>query len=83
MNLGLPSTHPSAFRGQGDVSIFLSSDAHLCPSASAAPCKIALSCSLQERREIFEQHLKGLKLSQAGTFYSQRLAELTPGFSGM
>ncbi|XP_028595839.2 mitochondrial inner membrane m-AAA protease component paraplegin [Podarcis muralis] len=38
--------------------------------------------TLQERREIFEQHLKGLKLSQAGTFYSQRLAELTPGFSG-
>ncbi|KAH0619702.1 hypothetical protein JD844_000634 [Phrynosoma platyrhinos] len=28
------------------------------------------------------QHLKGLKLSQAGSFYSQRLAELTPGFSG-
>uniref|UniRef100_A0A8D2J7B4 SPG7 matrix AAA peptidase subunit, paraplegin n=1 Tax=Varanus komodoensis TaxID=61221 RepID=A0A8D2J7B4_VARKO len=38
--------------------------------------------TLQERREIFEQHLKGLKLSQAGNFYSQRLAELTPGFSG-
>ncbi|XP_062997549.1 paraplegin [Elgaria multicarinata webbii] len=38
--------------------------------------------TLQERREIFEQHLKGLKLSQAGSFYSQRLAELTPGFSG-
>lgn len=39
-------------------------------------------CCLQERREIFEQHLKALKLSQAGSFYSQRLAELTPGFSG-
>ncbi|XP_077166881.1 mitochondrial inner membrane m-AAA protease component paraplegin [Paroedura picta] len=38
--------------------------------------------TLQERREIFEQHLKGLKLSQVGSFYSQRLAELTPGFSG-
>ncbi|XP_060643888.2 mitochondrial inner membrane m-AAA protease component paraplegin isoform X1 [Anolis sagrei] len=38
--------------------------------------------TLQERREIFEQHLKGLKLSQTGSFYSQRLAELTPGFSG-
>uniref|UniRef100_A0A670YYH3 SPG7 matrix AAA peptidase subunit, paraplegin n=1 Tax=Pseudonaja textilis TaxID=8673 RepID=A0A670YYH3_PSETE len=37
---------------------------------------------LKERREIFEQHLKGLKLSQPGSFYSQRLAELTPGFSG-
>ncbi|KAG8508145.1 Paraplegin, partial [Galemys pyrenaicus] len=38
--------------------------------------------TLQERREIFEQHLKSLKLTRAGTFYSQRLAELTPGFSG-
>ncbi|XP_062033186.1 paraplegin isoform X2 [Lepus europaeus] len=38
--------------------------------------------TLQERREIFEQHLKGLKLTQASSFYSQRLAELTPGFSG-
>nr|XP_028696723.1 paraplegin isoform X4 [Macaca mulatta] len=38
--------------------------------------------TLQERREIFEQHLKGLKLTQPSTFYSQRLAELTPGFSG-
>lgn len=38
---------------------------------------------MQERREIFEQHLKGLKLTQDSSFYSQRLAELTPGFSGM
>ncbi|KAJ7312121.1 hypothetical protein JRQ81_006463 [Phrynocephalus forsythii] len=38
--------------------------------------------TLQERKEIFEQHLKALKLSQASSFYSQRLAELTPGFSG-
>ncbi|XP_012578302.1 PREDICTED: paraplegin [Condylura cristata] len=38
--------------------------------------------TLQERREIFEQHLKGLKLTRASSFYSQRLAELTPGFSG-
>uniref|UniRef100_F6PX75 Spastic paraplegia 7 (pure and complicated autosomal recessive) n=1 Tax=Xenopus tropicalis TaxID=8364 RepID=F6PX75_XENTR len=38
--------------------------------------------TLQERREIFEQHLKSLKLTQPGSFYSQRLAELTPGFSG-
>uniref|UniRef100_A0A8D0L5E9 SPG7 matrix AAA peptidase subunit, paraplegin n=1 Tax=Sphenodon punctatus TaxID=8508 RepID=A0A8D0L5E9_SPHPU len=38
--------------------------------------------TLQERREIFEQHLKNLKLTQTGSFYSQRLAELTPGFSG-
>ncbi|KAM4614554.1 mitochondrial inner membrane m-AAA protease component paraplegin [Discoglossus pictus] len=38
--------------------------------------------TLQERREIYEQHLKSLKLTQPGNFYSQRLAELTPGFSG-
>ncbi|NWH55449.1 SPG7 protein, partial [Fregata magnificens] len=38
--------------------------------------------TLQERREIFEQHLKGLKLIQDASFYSQHLAELTPGFSG-
>ncbi|NXH77746.1 SPG7 protein, partial [Hydrobates tethys] len=38
--------------------------------------------TLQERREIFEQHLKGLKLIQEASFYSQHLAELTPGFSG-
>ncbi|XP_016076542.1 PREDICTED: paraplegin isoform X3 [Miniopterus natalensis] len=38
--------------------------------------------TLQERREIFEQHLKSLKLTQASSFYSQHLAELTPGFSG-
>ncbi|KAM5138855.1 mitochondrial inner membrane m-AAA protease component paraplegin [Mantella aurantiaca] len=38
--------------------------------------------TLQERREIFEQHLKSLKLTKPGNFYSQRLAELTPGFSG-
>lgn len=38
--------------------------------------------TLQERKEIFEQHLKSLKLSQPANVYSQRLAELTPGFSG-
>uniref|UniRef100_A0A8C9BT80 SPG7 matrix AAA peptidase subunit, paraplegin n=1 Tax=Phocoena sinus TaxID=42100 RepID=A0A8C9BT80_PHOSS len=38
--------------------------------------------TLQERREIFEQHLRSLKLTRASSFYSQRLAELTPGFSG-
>uniref|UniRef100_A0A674P5X0 Mitochondrial inner membrane m-AAA protease component paraplegin n=1 Tax=Takifugu rubripes TaxID=31033 RepID=A0A674P5X0_TAKRU len=37
---------------------------------------------LKERKEIFEQHLKSLKLSQPAHFYSQRLAELTPRFSG-
>ncbi|XP_072527587.1 mitochondrial inner membrane m-AAA protease component paraplegin isoform X2 [Salminus brasiliensis] len=38
--------------------------------------------TLQERKEIFEQHLKILKLTQPAGFYSLRLAELTPGFSG-
>uniref|UniRef100_A0A673LE23 Mitochondrial inner membrane m-AAA protease component paraplegin n=1 Tax=Sinocyclocheilus rhinocerous TaxID=307959 RepID=A0A673LE23_9TELE len=37
---------------------------------------------LKERKEIFEQHLKILKLTQPADFYSLRLAELTPGFSG-
>uniref|UniRef100_A0A673A8E3 AAA+ ATPase domain-containing protein n=1 Tax=Sphaeramia orbicularis TaxID=375764 RepID=A0A673A8E3_9TELE len=38
--------------------------------------------TLQERKEIFEQHLKFLKLNQPANFYSLRLAELSPGFSG-
>ncbi|KAF3832739.1 hypothetical protein F7725_026404 [Dissostichus mawsoni] len=38
--------------------------------------------TLQERREVFEQHLKILKLTQPPDTYSLRLAELTPGFSG-
>lgn len=46
-------------------------------------CRVSAPCSSQERREIFEQHLKGLKLIQDASFYSQHLAELTPGFSGM
>jgi len=37
---------------------------------------------LQERKEIYEQHLKILKLTKTPDFYSLRLAELTPGFSG-
>lgn len=40
------------------------------------------SLSLQERKEIFEQHLQHLKLVMPPKFYSLRLAELTPGFSG-
>ena len=36
----------------------------------------------QERKEIYEQHLKILKLTQPADVYSLRLAELTPGFSG-
>ncbi|KAK7175705.1 hypothetical protein R3I93_000082 [Phoxinus phoxinus] len=38
--------------------------------------------TLQERKEIFEQHLKILKLTRPADFYSLRLAEFTPGFSG-
>lgn len=41
-----------------------------------------ISIVFQERKEIFEQHLKILKLTQPANFYSLRLAELTPGFSG-
>lgn len=35
-----------------------------------------------ERKEIFEQHLKGLKLLKASENYSTRLASLSPGMSG-
>lgn len=38
--------------------------------------------NLQERKEIFEKHLSALKLEEAPTKYSKRLATLTPGFSG-
>lgn len=51
-------------------------------------CQLNLFCLIfivvfQERKEIFEQHLKILKLTQPANFYSLRLAELTPGFSGV
>lgn len=39
--------------------------------------------TLIERKQIFEQHLKGIQLEYKPTTYSQRLAFLTPGFSGM
>lgn len=38
--------------------------------------------NLQERKEIFEKHLSAVKLEEAPTKYSKRLAILTPGFSG-
>ncbi|KAH8261939.1 hypothetical protein KR026_006352 [Drosophila bipectinata] len=38
--------------------------------------------TLQERKEIFEKHLSTVKLEQAPHTFSQRLARLTPGFSG-
>ncbi|GJQ87160.1 hypothetical protein Trydic_g12516 [Trypoxylus dichotomus] len=37
---------------------------------------------LDERRQIFEQHLKGIALEKAPDIYSKNLAFLTPGFSG-
>lgn len=36
----------------------------------------------EERRQIFEQHLKGISLENKPDTYSKRLAYLTPGFSG-
>ncbi|KAF4519131.1 hypothetical protein B566_EDAN007404 [Ephemera danica] len=36
----------------------------------------------KERKEIFEQHLKGITLEKKPNFYSRRMAFLTPGFSG-
>lgn len=38
--------------------------------------------TLQERKEIFEQHLKSINLELAPSTYSVRLSQLTPGFSG-
>lgn len=35
-----------------------------------------------ERKEIFEHHLKCIKLENVPSFYSNRMAQLTPGFSG-
>lgn len=37
---------------------------------------------LVERKQIFEQHLKGIALENEPQNYSKRLAYLTPGFSG-
>lgn len=38
--------------------------------------------TLEERKQIFEQHLKGISLENSPEHYSERLAHLTPGFSG-
>lgn len=38
--------------------------------------------TLEERKQIFEQHLKGISLEKTPDVYSERLAHLTPGFSG-
>lgn len=37
---------------------------------------------LDERKQIFEQHMKGIALEHPASNYSQNLAYLTPGFSG-
>lgn len=38
--------------------------------------------TLSERREIFEQHLKSIKLVKEPSAYSLQLAHMSPGFSG-
>ncbi|KAH8387580.1 hypothetical protein KR093_008062, partial [Drosophila rubida] len=38
--------------------------------------------TLRERKEIFEKHLSSVKLEESPNTYSERLARLTPGFSG-
>lgn len=38
--------------------------------------------NVHERKEIFEKHLSGIVLDKSPTKYSNRLATLTPGFSG-
>ena len=35
-----------------------------------------------ERKEILEQHMKGVTLSESPEIFSERLATLTPGFTG-
>ncbi len=38
--------------------------------------------TLLERKEILEQHMKGVILESEPNMFSERLATLTPGFSG-
>ena len=38
--------------------------------------------TLIERKEIVEKHLEGVVLEKSPSEYSERLAQLTPGFSG-
>lgn len=38
--------------------------------------------NLEERKQIFEKHLSSIQLDSKPSSYSQRLARLTPGFSG-
>ncbi|XP_076056662.1 SPG7 matrix AAA peptidase subunit, paraplegin [Oratosquilla oratoria] len=38
--------------------------------------------TLEDRREIFEHHLKSIVLEKPSTYYSRRMATLTLGFSG-
>uniref|UniRef100_A0A1I8PDJ0 AAA+ ATPase domain-containing protein n=1 Tax=Stomoxys calcitrans TaxID=35570 RepID=A0A1I8PDJ0_STOCA len=38
--------------------------------------------TLEERKQIFEKHLSSVQLEEEPSKYSQRLARLTPGFSG-
>lgn len=38
--------------------------------------------TFEERKEIFEQHLKPIKLEKSPSEYATRMAQLTPGFSG-
>ena len=38
--------------------------------------------TFEERDEIFQHHLKGIKLMSSPATYSKRMASLTPGFSG-
>ena len=38
--------------------------------------------NLLERKEILEQHMKGVVLDDKPDIFSERLATLTPGFSG-
>ena len=44
--------------------------------------EIEIQFLFTERKEILEQHMKGVTLSESPEVFSERLATLTPGFSG-
>ena len=64
------------------IGFFSFLQALLCPGRFDRHILIDLP-NLQERIEIFELHLKGIKLEKPPSAYSKRLAYLSPGFSGV
>merc|ERR1711970_853988 len=73
---------------QGDVIIIASTNrAEVLDKALLRPGRFDRHISidlpnLSERKEIYEQHMSSVILEEDKSTYSQRLATLTPGFSG-